>query len=219
MSLSVPHPRAIDQMMRRLDQRALAHAARAPQQGVVGGQPLGKAARVLDQDVAREVDPLEQADIDPVDPGYWLQPAVARCQTNAAAEAGSTPRADGARAGPAPSAIRSRREFRSWSGGIDTGRSIGPQPPPGKCRGLQRPRAPAIYPRTPTGGTARSLPMFVTQAFAQTAAARDGRFSVHDPALGHDHGDLLFPADPAAAAQGQGAPGNWSPRCSAAIQW
>ena len=34
---------AIDLGVRRLDQRRLAHAARAPQQGVVGGQAAGEA--------------------------------------------------------------------------------------------------------------------------------------------------------------------------------
>ena len=48
----------VDEMMRGLDERALAHAARAPQQRVVGGQPLGEALGILDQDVARQIDAL-----------------------------------------------------------------------------------------------------------------------------------------------------------------
>ena len=48
--------------VRGLHQRRLAHAARAPQQGVVGGQALGEAARVVEQLLGGAVDALEQAE-------------------------------------------------------------------------------------------------------------------------------------------------------------
>ena len=48
--------------VRRLDQRRLAHAARAPQQRVVGGQAAGEAARVVEQLLGGAVDALEQAE-------------------------------------------------------------------------------------------------------------------------------------------------------------
>ena len=48
--------------VRGLHQRRLAHAARAPQQGVVGGQPLREAARVVEQLLGGAVDALEQAE-------------------------------------------------------------------------------------------------------------------------------------------------------------
>ena len=48
--------------VRRLHQRRLAHAARAPQQRVVGGQAQGEAARVVEQLLGRAVDALEQAE-------------------------------------------------------------------------------------------------------------------------------------------------------------
>src|SRR3546814_10673190 len=40
---------AVDRAMGGLDQRAFAHAARTPEQGVVGGQAGGKAARIVEQ--------------------------------------------------------------------------------------------------------------------------------------------------------------------------
>ena len=52
-----------------LDQRGLAHAARAPQQGVVGGQAAGEPARVVEQLLGRAVDALEQAQRLAVDVG------------------------------------------------------------------------------------------------------------------------------------------------------
>ena len=67
---------AVDAGMRRLDQRRLSHAARAPQQHVVGGQAIGEAFGVLDQDVAHPLDALEQAEIDPADVRHRRQPSV-----------------------------------------------------------------------------------------------------------------------------------------------
>ena len=66
----------IDAGMRRLDQRRLAHAARAPQQRVVGGISVGEAFGVLEQDVAHPVDALEQAEIDAVDARDRRQPPI-----------------------------------------------------------------------------------------------------------------------------------------------
>gem|GEM_PF-2592873 len=50
-----------------LDEGGLAHAARAPQQGVVGGQAAGEALGVLRQHVAHAVDAAQKDEIDPVD--------------------------------------------------------------------------------------------------------------------------------------------------------
>ena len=58
---------AVDRGVRRLDQRRLAHAARAPQQRVVGGQPAREAAGVLDQKIAHPVDAAQEREIDAVD--------------------------------------------------------------------------------------------------------------------------------------------------------
>ena len=58
-------PAGVDLGMGRLDQRGLAHAACAPQQGVVGRQATGEALGVLDQGVARPVDAGEQAHLHP----------------------------------------------------------------------------------------------------------------------------------------------------------
>jgi hypothetical protein len=66
----------IDAGMRGLDQRRLAHTARAPQQRVVGGQAIGKTLGVLDQDVAHPVDALEQAELDAADARHRRQAAV-----------------------------------------------------------------------------------------------------------------------------------------------
>ena len=58
----------IDRRMDRLDQRALARAARAPEQGVVGRQAPGEAPRVVQQDVAVAIDPAQQLELDPAHP-------------------------------------------------------------------------------------------------------------------------------------------------------
>ena len=57
----------IDGGMHGLDQRRLAHAARAPQEHVVGGEAGGEALGVVDQDVAHAVDAADQPDIDAID--------------------------------------------------------------------------------------------------------------------------------------------------------
>ncbi len=57
----------IDRGVGRLDERRLAHAPRAPQQRIVGGQPLGEALGVLHQDVAHPVDALQKRHVDAVD--------------------------------------------------------------------------------------------------------------------------------------------------------
>ena len=64
-----PAHRAIHMSVDRLHDRALAGAARAPQQGVVGRQPLGEAPRVLEQDLLLAVDAHQQIEVDPVDLG------------------------------------------------------------------------------------------------------------------------------------------------------
>ncbi len=65
----------VDGGVRGLDQRRLAHAARAPQQHVVGRVAVGETLRVVDQDVAHTVDALDQVDLDPIDPFDWCQHA------------------------------------------------------------------------------------------------------------------------------------------------
>ena len=66
----------VDRGVRRLDERALAGAARAPQQHVVGRQPGGEPLGVVEQDVADPVDAAQQPDLDPVDLGDRLEPAA-----------------------------------------------------------------------------------------------------------------------------------------------
>jgi hypothetical protein len=53
--------------MRRLDQRRLAHAPRAPQKRVVGGQAAGKALGVFDQKIAHPIDSAQKRKVDAVD--------------------------------------------------------------------------------------------------------------------------------------------------------
>ena len=58
---------SVDRGVRSLDQRRLAHAARAPEQRIVGGKGAREALGVLDQKVAHPVDPAQERDIDAVD--------------------------------------------------------------------------------------------------------------------------------------------------------
>ena len=55
--------------MDRLDQRALAHAARAPEQRIVGRQSAREARGILHQRVAHPVDALEQPERHAIDLG------------------------------------------------------------------------------------------------------------------------------------------------------
>ena len=64
--------------MDRLDQRTLAHAPGAPQQGVVSRQAGGETPGVVEQDIAHPVDALEQRQIDGVDRVDRLQGAGLR---------------------------------------------------------------------------------------------------------------------------------------------
>ena len=66
---------AVDRGVRRLDQRRLAHAARAPQKRIVGGQAAREALGVLDQKVAHPVDPAQERKVDPVDARDWRERA------------------------------------------------------------------------------------------------------------------------------------------------
>ena len=59
--------RGADRGMRRLDQRRFAHAARAPQQRIIGRQAAGEALGIFDQEVAHAVDALEERHVDTVD--------------------------------------------------------------------------------------------------------------------------------------------------------
>src|SRR6202042_2171492 len=58
---------AIDRRMRRLDQRRLAHAPRAPQKRIVGGQATSEALGVLDQKIAHSIDSAQKRKVDAVD--------------------------------------------------------------------------------------------------------------------------------------------------------
>ena len=62
--------------MSRLHQRAFAHPARAPQQGIVGRQPSREALGIGDQDVTHLIDSLEQLQSDAVDVCHRLQGLV-----------------------------------------------------------------------------------------------------------------------------------------------
>src|SRR5262249_8575172 len=67
-------PRPVELAVHRLDERALAGAAGAPQKDVVGGKARGKAPRIVEQDVAHAVDAAQELEIDAIDRGYRLQP-------------------------------------------------------------------------------------------------------------------------------------------------
>ena len=67
--------------MRRLHQRRLAHAPRAPEHGVVRRQPAREAS-VFEEEVAPLVDAPEQADLDVRDARDWLQPGPAAGSPN-----------------------------------------------------------------------------------------------------------------------------------------
>jgi hypothetical protein len=67
---------AVDRRMRCLDQRRLAHAARAPQKRIVGRQAVGETARVVDQDVAHTVDAADQLDLDAIHMRHGFQQAA-----------------------------------------------------------------------------------------------------------------------------------------------
>lgn len=57
-----------------LHQRALAHAARAPQECIVGGQAAREAQRVVEKLIARAVDALQQANLHAADPRHRFEP-------------------------------------------------------------------------------------------------------------------------------------------------
>ena len=65
MDLDEFEPR--DLAVHGLDQRALAHAARAPKQRIVGGKPARESRGVGEQRIARGVDALEQRERHAVD--------------------------------------------------------------------------------------------------------------------------------------------------------
>ena len=91
-----------------LDQRGFAHAARAPQQRIVGGQAAREAAGVVEELVALSVDALEQRQIDAIDLRTAENSPRAARQTKASATAKS-----GARAPPARAARARRRCARA----------------------------------------------------------------------------------------------------------
>ena len=102
--------RGVDRGVRRLDQRRLAHAARAPEQRVVGRQAAREALGVLDQNVAHPVDALEQRHLDAVDARAPARAAAARgCQTKASAAAKSGAAGGGGASRSSASAMRASR--------------------------------------------------------------------------------------------------------------
>ncbi len=62
----------------RLDDRALARAARAPEQGIVGGQALGEAPGILDQRLLLPVDADQEIEVHAVDLGDRLEAVAGR---------------------------------------------------------------------------------------------------------------------------------------------
>jgi hypothetical protein len=64
--------------MDRLHQRGFAHAARAPQQRIIGGQPPGETLGVLHQQIAHQINAPQQGDIHPVHPGHRREAAGCR---------------------------------------------------------------------------------------------------------------------------------------------
>jgi hypothetical protein len=59
--------------MHRLDQRGFAHAARPPEQHVVGRVASGEAFGIVHENVANPVDAPDQADLDAIDLVHRLQ--------------------------------------------------------------------------------------------------------------------------------------------------
>ena len=66
----------VDRGVRGLHQRGLAHAARAPEQRVVGGQAFARSVGVLQQRIAHPIDAAQQRDVDAIDLRHRLQRAA-----------------------------------------------------------------------------------------------------------------------------------------------
>src|ERR1700682_4503380 len=58
--------------MHRLDQRALAHAARAPEKNVVRRESAGESLGILEKKITNPVDPFEKTKLYPIDFGDRL---------------------------------------------------------------------------------------------------------------------------------------------------
>jgi hypothetical protein len=90
-------PRVVDLRMDSLDQRRLAHAPGAPEEGVVGRQPPGEALGILRQLVPNPVDAAQEAHLDPVHlrhrgepaPGGLPDEGVGRCKIRVRRSRGS----------------------------------------------------------------------------------------------------------------------------------
>ena len=109
----------VDRGVRRLDERALAGAAGAPQQYIVGREPGGEPLGVVEQDVADPVDSAQQADLDAVDLVNRLEPAaVGVPHEGIAARRGRL-------AGAAGGARRSSASAMRWSSGSKSGSVFG----------------------------------------------------------------------------------------------
>ena len=98
----------VDLGVDRLDQRGLAHAARAPEERVVGRQAAREAFGVVRQRVAHAVDAAQKRHLDPVDLGDGRQPPAGGCQTKASAAAKSGAGGAGGR-----DAVEGRGDLRS----------------------------------------------------------------------------------------------------------
>jgi len=66
----------IDRRVDGLDERALAGAARTPEQGIVGGPTIGKGCAIVDQQLLLTVDADEQAEIERVRVRHRNQPPL-----------------------------------------------------------------------------------------------------------------------------------------------
>src|SRR5205814_5504893 len=66
----------VDGGVRRLDERALAGAAGAPQQDIVGREPGGEPLGVVEQNVADAVDAAQKSHLNAVDLVNRLEPAA-----------------------------------------------------------------------------------------------------------------------------------------------
>ena len=66
----------VDRRMGGFDQRAFSHAARTPEERVIGRQAFGEAVGVVHQQIADVIDAFEEAEIDPRHGGHRIQHAA-----------------------------------------------------------------------------------------------------------------------------------------------
>ena len=196
---------AIDFFMHRLDQRALAHAARAPQQRIVGGQAFGEAPRVGQQGVALALDALEQRQIDMRHLGHRHQPALRRLPDKGVAPGQGRRRWEAAPAAPAP-----RRCGPAGRRLVQNAVFVGvchanPLIFHGCKGGLARYSPPAL----PRPHSSESLPQYEYERSDVPDA--DSRAA--------DDRDLLLSSLAAATASARSSCARWSTICAAATRW